>query len=237
MNDLTDNLIKAREALIDKLKTEFFNAGAAAAHLLGSLANGKGDEFSDVDIWVTFDESVIEDIVSKRLEIFSEVGNILIFHETKKNGPVNGSYTLLIYEVEGVLIQVDVYISPLSTSRVAENTLVLFENKTIERGNLILDLEAVQENSLEERIDFLICMCFIGIKKVIRKDSDFMNWLLSEYNKQNQIYNFGDDIKKGGITMSVLDIILDQLNNKANEKQRNAINKIKDYMRLFSDVI
>ena len=162
-----------RDDILERAVAAFKREGAAAVHLFGSLARGDGDHLSDVDLWITVPDDKIHTLVARRFEIFGSIADILIYHEAPRNRPLGGSYTLVIHCIGDVLIQCDYYLAPESTSVILPEARRLSGSQALPRGPWTLDKDAVVTEDRRERIDFLICMSFIGIKKVLRGDDDF----------------------------------------------------------------
>jgi predicted nucleotidyltransferase len=162
--------------------SNFFEDKAIEAHVFGSMAKGTNDALSDIDIWITFKDSKIENILRNRMDFYSNLGEIVIWHEMQNNFPLDGIQTAVIYKIEGELIRVDFYLCPFSSSRVLPGSKILFEKVRVEVGDIIPETKRIRKD-LSDRITFFVCMCFNGIKKVVRKDKKFMDFLFSEFQK------------------------------------------------------
>ena len=65
--------------------TDVFKDDAVEAHVFGSMATGTNDALSDIDIWLTFDDSVIASVIENRMNYYSQIGEILFNHEMQNN--------------------------------------------------------------------------------------------------------------------------------------------------------
>lgn len=167
----------------------FRAAGATALHVLGSVGRGTDDAFSDLDLWITVDDAQIGDIVRRRDMLFNNVAPILLSHEALQNRPLGGSYTLVIHETPVGLFQVDYYLAPRAVSVVLPDARLLAgDDHGQPRGSWILDSTATTPTSIEERLDFLACMGFIGVKKILRRDGAFLRFLCAEYHRFGETY-------------------------------------------------
>ena len=176
-------MIAFRDELLARAVTTLETEGAAAIHLFGSLARGDGDVLSDIDLWATVPDAEIERVIERRFEIFDAVAEIVIHHEAPRNRPLGGSYTLVIHRVGDALIQADYYFAPESTSVVLPEAKRLGGQRSLPRGRWALDSTAEAVEDLRERIDFLVCMSFIGVKKVLRRDRAFVEFLEREFER------------------------------------------------------
>ncbi|HAO64358.1 TPA: hypothetical protein DCQ44_00045, partial [Candidatus Taylorbacteria bacterium] len=179
-HEQSKSLIETRDKLLLSIKN-FFEETAIEGHIFGSLARNDGDTLSDIDIWFTFKDGEVGDVIEKRFEIYNRFGKVVICHEAQQNFPLGGKYSLVIYDTPAGLIQVDYFLCPQSSSRIIPNSKILFEKTPIEKGAMIYDPKRIKKDP-GDKLNFVICMCFVGIKKVIRKDPDFLNFLISEYN-------------------------------------------------------
>ncbi len=182
--DIKPKLVEARDQKL-ALITKFFSDKALEGHTLGSLSEGRGDAFSDIDIWFTFDDKEILQIIDRRLEMYAELGSIVMYHEAQQNFPLGGNYSLIIYETPAGLLQVDYYLCPMSSSRIVPGSTVLFERVKVERGEMLHDPKRVKKE-YSDKVSFVICMCFVAIKKIVRGDAMFIDFLVKEYTDIKQ---------------------------------------------------
>jgi len=227
-----------RDAFTQKMKdicektvsniTNFFKDEAIEAHIFGSMAKGTNDALSDIDIWITFDDGKIQQVIESRMASYSKFGEIVLLHEMQNNFPLDGIQTAIIYKIEGELIRVDFYLCPFSSSRVLPDAKILFEKRSVEVGNIIPETKRTPRD-FSDRVTFFICMCFNGIKKVIRKDAAFIDFLTSEFQKyQKEIPELSNISKEP--TFEMLRQALTILTTVSNDQQNNAISEIKSFL-------
>lgn len=201
---------------------------AIEAHVFGSIARGTNDAFSDIDIWITYEDSKIKKIIEERLRFYEKFGQIILLHEMQNNFPLNGIQTAIIYKIEGELIRVDFYLCPLSSSRIMPNSKILFEYQKVERGAIIYEIKRTPRD-LSDRITFLISMCFNSIKKVVRGDSLFVDFLTSEFQKcEKEIPELATVPRKP--TFNMIRKALAVLNIVSNSEQKIAIIEINSFL-------
>jgi predicted nucleotidyltransferase len=229
--------IASRTLLISLAIRKFDEANVVATHLFGSLARGEGDPLSDIDLWVTVPDGEIARVVEKRHQIFADIAEIVIFHEAPRNRPLGGSYTLVIHRVGNALIQADYYLAPESTSVILPEARWLSGNRSLPRGQWNLDLSAPVVEDTRERVDFLICMSFIGVKKVLRGDGDFLSFLSRECERFRTTYDVDADPIDSTDDPEFLTRTLQSLHRRADERQVAAIQAVVDdiprQVRLF----
>ncbi len=209
----------------------FAGEGASAIHLFGSLARGDGDDLSDIDLWITVPDDQITQLIERRFEIFNNIAEVVIHHEAPRNRPLGGSYTLVIHRVGSTLIQADYYLAPASTSVILPEARHLSGNDAFRRGSWVLDTAADTVEDFHERIDFLICMSFIGIKKILRGDYEFLDFLDREYGKFLGSYDVPHTPKAPTRDLDALAGRLHSILLVADERQSEAILAIIDGVR------
>lgn len=204
----------------------FFKDHAIEAHIFGSMARGTNDALSDIDIWITFEDEKIQKAIEDRMTSYTRFGQIVLHHEMQNNFPLNGIQTTVIYKIDDELVRVDFYLCPLSSSRVAPDSKVLFEKKKVESGVIIPETKRTSKD-LSDRITFFISMCFNGIKKVIRKDQSFVPFLASEFYKYKkeipELANIPKELSFEMIRKSLT--ILDAVSNSEQKAAIAEINK------------
>lgn len=207
---------------------DFFKNDALEAHVFGSIAKGTNDALSDVDIWITFDDKKIERVLKTRMTSYAKFGEIILLHEMQHNFPLDGIQTAIIYKIEEELIRVDFYLCPLSSSRVVPGSKILFEKQKIEAGNIIPETKRTSRD-LSDRITFFIFMCFNGIKKVVRGDKEFVNFLVSEFQKYEKEIPELSTVPKE-LTFTMIRKALAVLDTVSNQEQKIAIVEISKFL-------
>jgi len=205
-----------------------FKDEAVEAHLFGSMARGTNDALSDIDIWFTFEDSDIERILENRFEKYSQIGEIVLSNEMQNSFPLDGVQTAVLYKIDDELIRVDYYLCPLSSSRVLPDSKILFEKKKVEVGEIIPETKRTPRD-LSDRVSFFISMCFVGIKKVVRKDEVFIDFLIEEFKKyEKEIPDLADIPKE--MSFDTLKKALAILDTVSNPEQKNAIVEINKFL-------
>jgi predicted nucleotidyltransferase len=215
-----------RRSLLAAAIDVFAKRRVMAVHQLGSLARDDGDVLSDLDLWITFMDEALSDAVTQRDQVYAEIAEVLVKHEALQNRPLGGSYSLVIHRTDPGLVHVDYYFAPRSSSVILPEARLLYGDDSLPRGSWLLDQSAVTPPSLAERIDFLICMAFIGVKKVRRHDARFMSFLLSEYHRFVETYNLSLNVIEHDLRLTTLERLLHELLQVANERQCEAIVEI-----------
>lgn len=214
------------DQFVSRLKDSAESHGALAVHLLGSLGRKSFDGFSDIDVWITFGDTEIRDIVETRTAMYSEIGKILTYHESPQNSPVGGAYSLVLYQTDYGPLQVDFYLAPLSNSCVAAQSTPILERVEIPIGEWVLNRGGSAEQSLGERIDFLTCMSFIAVKKLARGHLAFLQFLDDVYQQTVQTYGLRQSIIATIVSFDSLQTMLESLAPCASGDQLEAIREV-----------
>ncbi len=206
----------------------FFKDDAVEAHIFGSTARGTNDALSDIDVWITFEDEKIREVIENRMISYIKFGHIVLLHEMQNNFPLNGIQTAIIYKIENELVRIDFYLCPFSSSRILPDSKVLFENKRVETGNIIPETKRTPRD-ISDRITFLISMCFNGIKKIVRGDADFTDFLISEFHKDRKEIPELASVPNEP-TFDMLRKALSVLNTVSNSEQKAAISEINEFL-------
>lgn len=235
-----DEFKKARlgekQKIFDKILKNFSEI-ALETHVFGSSANGLGDEFSDIDFWATFSDEEITEFIHKRFRIFESISEILIFHEAQQNYPLGGIYTLLLFKTDAGPIHVDIYLSPVRSARLWGDTRILFNKNNLEipKGEMVYDPKR-EKRDVQDRVKFVICMTFSGIKKIVRKDYRFLDFLAEIYNDLRQKSFPEMAIVVNQNSLETLEEIFQNLANIANEQNRDAISQIEVFLKQVKEL-
>ncbi len=224
----TDGLIQERDKKLTAI-TEYFQNKALEGHIFGSLNKGNSDALSDIDIWLTFKDEDINQVIDGRFDLYNKFGKVVMFHEAQQNFPLNGVYSLIIYETPLGLLQIDYYLCPLSSSRIIPDSTVLFEKVSVQRGEMLQDPKRVKR-PFNNKVSFVICMCFVGIKKVVRKDKAFIDFLVSEYSDiKARMFTELPTVSHTNSSETIKEILAN-LNRVATPEQQKGIKKIREFM-------
>lgn len=229
--------IEGREQLLHKILESFKPFKPTAIHQFGSGASGYKDEFSDIDIWITFKDSKIENVLPKLNRIFKSIAPVLAKHYSKTWSPIGGCANSIIHETEFGLFIVDYYISKLSETVIKEDSLVLYGSDCLKRGawrlNKEVDKKVHDSHTLKKDINLLLDLIFISIKGIVRKleSNEFLNTLKSVHKNFRKRYN--KKIKRRRISLNFRSNyrLLSDLYRIANKGQRRTISKIRRYTK------
>src|SRR3989344_8779070 len=126
--------IEGRKKLLENIINAFKSLHPVAIHQFGSSVNGFKDEFSDIDIWITFKDDEVENVVKKLNTIFKNISPIVVRHYSKSWSPVGGSANSVIHETKNGLFIVDYYISKYSETVIKKDSIVLYGDDILPRG-------------------------------------------------------------------------------------------------------
>lgn len=210
---------EGRKKLLIKIIKVFKQFKLAVIHQFGSGDSGYKDEFSDLDIWITFPENEISAIVKNQSKIFKSISPVLIKHYSKSWSPQGGSATQIIHITKYGLFQVDYYIS---TSREAH----------------IIKRDIKESHTFKKDLTLILALSFIAVKGIIRgwKSPDFVNNIRIVYKRI--VKNYGIKIKRRRVKLSFKFIytLMTDLRPLANNAQKKAIDKIRSYAEEVEDL-
>jgi predicted nucleotidyltransferase len=223
------DLISAREGILEKLNTLFDNK-AIEVHLFGSIARGDSDVYSDIDIWYIFEDEDFGDVFRKRLDYYAGLGEIIHFCEPPQNAPEGGVHTALLVKTGEVITVVDIYLCPLSTAFITEESKKLFGIE-LPVGIAGFNPQKVQVGKTY-RIDFFIGFIFNTIKKIARKKEDPLADVLREYEALHTKYDVHvEPVKELNTSTETLELIIENVAKTATEKQQETLNTILIFAR------
>ncbi len=229
--------IEGRKQLLEKIIDTFKSSHPVAIHQFGSGTNGFKDEFSDIDIWITFKDDEIENVVKKLNTIFKNIAPIVVRHYSKSWSPIDGSANSVIHETKNGLFIVDYYISKYSETVIKEDSVVLYGDDTLPRGEWRLNKEVNKSirdsHILKKDINLLLNLIFISSKGIVRewKNDDFVNTLKTVHRNFRKRHK--KKIKRRRISLSFrVDYrLLADLYAISSKNQKKAILKIKEYLQ------
>ncbi len=215
--------VEGREELLKKILEVFKHFKPIKIQQFGSGKGGYKDEFSDIDLWITFEEDQIKSVVKNQAKIFKSIAPILVKHSSKSWSPKEGSATQIIYNIKHSSFQVDYYIS-----------------KDFYQDDFFRSIQERSKNSrkkshtLKKDIDLFLCLILISIKGIIRKweSPEFENNIKIVYKRLRMSY--GQKLKHRQVKLNFKFIyrILDDLYPVASKTQQKAINRIRNYTAL-----
>jgi predicted nucleotidyltransferase len=222
MNEL--DLISTRETILKKLNT-LFDDKAVEAHFFGSIALGNSDAYSDIDIWYIFKDEDFEKVYASRLKYYEKLGEVINLCEPPQNAPAGGVHSALLIKSDEVITVADIYLCPLSTAFITEESKKLF-GVDLPLGKTGFNSQKAQVNETY-RIDFFIGFVFNTIKKIARKKENPLSDVLREYEALSKNYNIPiDSINTTGTDTETLEIIIENVKKVATEKQSATLKTI-----------
>jgi RimJ/RimL family protein N-acetyltransferase len=226
------------EAIRKRIVKTFSATGAVAIHQFGSITKDKEDALSDSDMWITVEDRDLDRIIKQRDKLYSEIGEIVIKNEVPQNSPEGGIYSMVIHETPNGLYHVDYYIVGRSKTKILPESLVIYGDDSLPREDwfeeqLKKGIKAL--NTPEARITDLITLSFIGIKYVVRQGKPFLDFLTEQYNFNRNEHFPRLAPMQNTYDFNTIRFILDQHFPLADEKQKQAINKIRGYLTEVED--
>jgi hypothetical protein len=121
----------ARDAWLDATTRQLQgDERIAAVWLVGSLGQGGGDEWSDVDLALVVRDEDLPVLAERRRSVFSRFGEVLVAIDAP-NAPAGGAYLGVAYAAGDLPLWVDWYLWPLSTARRPNDARVLIERAAL----------------------------------------------------------------------------------------------------------
>ncbi len=229
--------IESRKILLEKIVENFKLLKPVAIHQFGSGGKGFKDEFSDIDVWVTFRDEEITLALKKLNKIFNKITPVLIRHHSKSWSPIGGSANSVIHDTESGPIVVDYYISKLSETVIKEDSVVLYGDDSLKRGEWRLNKEINKNihdsHTIKNDLNYLIDLIFISIKGIVRKwdNDDFIINLKRVHKLFRERYNKNMKRRNIKLTFNSYLKLMSDLYKISNKGQRRAINKIRKYIK------
>jgi hypothetical protein len=106
--------------------------GVAGAALVGSLGAGRADDWSDIDLLVFVDDTHLDDYAMPG-RLPSGPGVLTAAFDGRHNGPRGTRALGLGYVVDGLLLQVDWYIHPISRAGWPADSVLILDRQGFER--------------------------------------------------------------------------------------------------------
>ena len=228
-----------RKQLLAKIIADFISCDPIAIHLFGSGAKGFTDEFSDIDIWVTFSDKSIKGFLKKQPTVLNKISPALVKHYSKTWSPVGGSATSIIYDINGDLTVVDCYVAKKSETILKPEAKVIYGLDSFARGewklNRHINDKLKDTHTIKKDIDLLLNLIFISYKGILRQwpDDSFITNLKGVHQKFRQRYPDKLPIRQLHLSFASNERLLKDLNQIVNKRQQAAIRKISQYAKLI----
>lgn len=218
-------LPKIRSKRLQQIQ-KVFEPIAIEGHVFGSIARGDTDVFSDIDIWLVFKDEDMSEVLEKRFEYYTKVGEIVHIVEPPQNSPVNGVQSAVLYKTKVGLFIVDYSLCPLSTAYITKESKKLFGEIDLPMGEAGFNPQKVTVPE-SYRIDFFISFIFNGIKKLVRKDGDAFDHVLKEYEYLSSRYGLTvKELDRKDRSFDTLKEIIKNIYDLSTEKQKKALVEI-----------
>lgn len=223
-------LPRIRKARLQKIK-KIFEEIAIEGHFFGSMARGTADEFSDVDVWLTFRNEDMTQALENRFEYYAQIGDIVHIVEPPQNSPVGGIQSTVLYKTKVGLFIVDYSLCPLATAFITKEGKKLFglDLPLGEAGfnpQKIVVLESY-------RIDFFISFIFNGIKKLVRKDDAGFDHVLREYEYLSSRYGLEvKELTRADHSFDTLKEIIKNIYELSTDRQKKALIEISAFIKI-----
>lgn len=233
MNEFELQLISNRDKILGKL-TKLFDGIAIEAHVFGSIARGDSDAYSDIDVWFTFKDEDIEEVLNNRFKYYEKIGEILSICEPPQNAPENGIHTALLIKTNKTITVVDICLCPLSTAYISSEGKKLFgiDLPTINMKGF--NQKKVQVDT-DYRINFFINFIFNTIKKIVRGKQNPLEDVLREYKNLYTNYSIPVELLNNKEQdINTLERIIENTKKVANEKQKEVLVAIHDFVKRVS---
>lgn len=232
--DYIRNRVKDRQLLLERIVKVFKSLYPVAIHLFGSGTYGYKDEFSDIDIWVTFYDDDAR-LTKPGLVSLGLIAPVLVKHHSKTWSPIGGSAYSVIHETPSGLFIVDYYISKRSETVIKEDSMLLHGDDSLPRGewklNRHVDEKMRDNHTLRKDIDLLLDLICIGFKGIVRgwEDDQHIQTLRLVHKNFRERYEGVLPPRRLTLTFASSYRLLDDLAQISNKRQKRAAAKIKAF--------
>lgn len=225
----TEKMKGIQAGLVESISDYYGKEGAVECHVFGSIAEDRNDVLSDVDIWITFKDNKIQEVLENRMNVYAKFGEIILLHEMQNNFPLDGVQTAILYKINSEIVRVDYYLCPKSSSRILPNSKIIFDQVGIQEGDIIPETKSAPRD-FSDSVTFLISMCFNTIKNIIRNKPEGIDFLLNEFKKKYEDKLDKDYKIASNNDFETIYLVLDALVDNSNGVQIKAIEEIRVFM-------
>lgn len=216
----------AREQILQNAQ-KAFQEKAIEGHVFGSMGRRDPDPYSDLDLWFTFEDEGIEDVLAKRFDYYAQIGEVVHIQEAHQNAPINGKYAFILYKTFSGLLQMDISLCPRSTSFEVKGSRKLFGKIELPEGVFGYNPKKVIVDEAY-RIDGVTCFVFMGIKKIARGHG--LDDLFREYDYLSERYGITTDpLPDREHNFETLLQVITNLKKVSNDRQENAFIEIENF--------
>jgi hypothetical protein len=142
---------------------------------------------SDVDLWISYEDKALQAAVLLRNVRYSQVGDVLNVWETPRFAPLGGHHSIVLYNTPTGPIEVDFCHAPLSNSFMVNGQFEVLTGPGLDRGE-VQWAKAGDLLCAEERLCYLLTMCYVGIRYAARGQTHVTSWLTERYNQARDLY-------------------------------------------------
>lgn len=227
--------IEGRDRLLKKIVKKFKGLNPVAIHLFGSGVKGFKDEFSDIDIWITFKDGGADRAQRELPFVFGEIAPVLVKHHSKTWSPIEGASYSVIHETRSGLFVVDYYVSKLSKTVLPRESRVLYGDDSLVRGEWKLNRHVNEKmkdsHTCKKDVDLLINLIFTSFKGIVRKwnDGGFLNTLKAVHKGFRERYPGKLKPRRISLSFSSGYKLMSDLYRISNKRQKRAIGKIREH--------
>jgi predicted nucleotidyltransferase len=157
---------------IDALRADGSVTGAA---LVGSLGDGRADDWSDVDLLVVVEDGDLDEYAAAE-RLPSGPGRVGFAIDARHNGPRGTRALSAQYVVEGLPLWVDWHLHPRSQAQLPADGTVVFERSTVDRTALTFseylnrgDHEPAIPSAPDAHLALRLALIPVAAKQVVRR--------------------------------------------------------------------
>lgn len=199
-----------------------------ALHQFGSGGKGLGDEFSDLDFFVTLKDAAFEQKVRSREKTYSSVAPVLIRLHNRAPNPIGWYHDLIIHDTDKGLFHVDYYLTPRSKVVLPPDSKLIDGEDNLPTGTWSVDDKS--DSAEHDLYEAILAMSFIGVKGVVRGwDSGFFDFLRTLYISYQRDENSNIPDLSNENDFNLISSILTNLQKDGSERQQKANEKIQEY--------
>ena len=240
--DFIEKRVEGRRQLLQKIVEVFKTLKPVAIHQFGSGGRGYKDEFSDIDVWITFRDENIDRALGELSRIFSDIAPVVVKHHSKTWSPVDGSSNSVVHETKYGLFVVDYYVSKFSETILKKDSMILFGDDSLKKGewklNRHVDEKMHDSHTLRKDIDLLLDLIFVSYKGIIRKweNNEFIEIVKLVHKKFRERYKGKLRARRVSLSFNSNYRLLSDLYKISNKRQRRAVNKIRKYAHQIEEL-
>ncbi len=229
LEEFKQEKILAREQVKKKAIKTLNALDPLALHLFGSGGRQEEDEFSDIDLFATFEDTEFDMVVKRRESVYAEIAPILVRLFQKKSNPAGWYHDLIIYDTKDGLVHADFYMTPKSMVVLPPHAVLISGEHISTKGEWSLPPE--KNESGHDLYDGILAMGYIAIKGVVRKwDSGFFDWYKGLYDAYRRDENSSLPELPQQYDFKFIEAVFVNLKEEGTENQKKSNRKIYTYL-------